>query len=307
MGIKKFYKLLAEKAPASTQVVSRDSLRGKIICIDASINIYQLGILGIRNAAGKHVGHIQGLFHRIVAMLSSGIKPVFIFDGAPPKVKSHEFERRRQAASAGKVPVDTYTECIKLLELMHIPYFRAEGEAEATAAALTHVWADGVATEDADALVFGAKCVYRGLSSKSECVEITLATVLEELGLSHRQFIDLCIMMGCDYTAGTLRGVGPATALKLIKAHGTIEGVLGSKSYDVSKFDYLPARTEFICGPERALSAIIGTTAAIAPTFLPLDEDAIRALDEFLLASGLDRSRYAKNLERLKVIYNNKQ
>lgn len=42
--------------------------------------------------------------------------------------------------------------------------------------------------------------------------------------LSH-QFIDLCILLGCDYL-DPIKGVGPSTALKLIREHKTLEGVV---------------------------------------------------------------------------------
>ncbi len=39
------------------------------------------------------------------------------------------------------------------------------------------------------------------------------------------QFVDLCILCGCDYCP-SIRGIGPTTALKLIKRHKDLEGVL---------------------------------------------------------------------------------
>jgi flap endonuclease-1 len=36
------------------------------------------------------------------------------------------------------------------------------------------------------------------------------------------QFIDVCILCGCDY-CGSIKGIGPKTALKLIKEHKTLE------------------------------------------------------------------------------------
>merc|ERR1719482_2620836 len=39
------------------------------------------------------------------------------------------------------------------------------------------------------------------------------------------QFIDVCILCGCDYT-DTIKGIGHKTALELIKKHGSIEAVL---------------------------------------------------------------------------------
>ena len=40
-------------------------------------------------------------------------------------------------------------------------------------------------------------------------------------------FIDFCILCGCDY-CGTVRGVGPATAFKMLKAHGSLEAAIRS-------------------------------------------------------------------------------
>ena len=39
------------------------------------------------------------------------------------------------------------------------------------------------------------------------------------------QFIDLCIILGCDYCE-KIRGVGPKSAIKLIQEHKTIEKIL---------------------------------------------------------------------------------
>lgn len=39
------------------------------------------------------------------------------------------------------------------------------------------------------------------------------------------QFIDLCILLGCDY-CGSIRGIGPMRALQLIKQHRSIETIL---------------------------------------------------------------------------------
>ena len=39
------------------------------------------------------------------------------------------------------------------------------------------------------------------------------------------QFIDLCILLGCDY-CDSIRGIGPKRAIDLIKQHKTIEEVV---------------------------------------------------------------------------------
>ena len=49
--------------------------------------------------------------------------------------------------------------------------------------------------------------------------------LLEQFEMSMDEFIDLCIMCGCDYTKN-IGGIGPVKAFKFIKDHGTIEGIL---------------------------------------------------------------------------------
>ena len=57
--------------------------------------------------------------------------------------------------------------------------------------------------------------------------EINLATVLKSLELSQDEFIDLCILLGCDY-CDSIKGVGPTTGLKLIKEHRSLEKIVES-------------------------------------------------------------------------------
>ena len=71
-------------------------------------------------------------------------------------------------------------------------------------------------------------------ASKSMVQTVNYAKALEGLELTHDQFIDLCILLGCDY-CNSIRGVGPKTALKLIREHGTIEKILDN--LDRKKFE----------------------------------------------------------------------
>lgn len=52
-------------------------------------------------------------------------------------------------------------------------------------------------------------------------------------GVLQEQFIDICILCGCDY-CGTIRGIGPKTAYKLIVQHKTLEKVI--ESLDKTKY-----------------------------------------------------------------------
>merc|ERR1712129_351902 len=129
-----------------------------------------------------------------------------------------------------RVTKEQNEETKRLLRLMGLPVVDAPSEAEATCAALCR---DGkvfaAATEDADCLTFGTKLLVRNLtaaeSQKKQILEVNLERVLEQLNISMDQFIDFCILSGCDY-CDTLHGVGPSTAIKLLLQHGSIEKVL---------------------------------------------------------------------------------
>lgn len=49
--------------------------------------------------------------------------------------------------------------------------------------------------------------------------------MLEGFEMNMDEFIDLCIMCGCDYTH-SIGGVGPIKAFKLLKDNKNIEGIL---------------------------------------------------------------------------------
>jgi len=84
----------------------------------------------------------------------------------------------------------------------------------------------GVASEDMDSLTFGAKYLLRGFNSKKEPItQIDLKAMLEGFEMTMDEFIDLCIMCGCDYTH-SIGNIGPIKAFKLIKEEKNIEGIL---------------------------------------------------------------------------------
>lgn len=112
----------------------------------------------LQNEEGETTSHLMGMFYRTICMVENGIKPVYVFDGKPPQLKSGELakhtERRAEAEKqleaaqeAGeveniekfnkrlvKVTKQHNEECKKLLSLMGIPYVDASCEAEATCA-----------------------------------------------------------------------------------------------------------------------------------------------------------------------------
>jgi len=167
-------------------------------------------------------------------------------------------------------------ECQQLLKLMGVPYVKAPCEAEAQCAELVKenlVYA--TATEDMDALTFGTKVLLRRMTfsaaKKMPIQEFYVDKVLEGLGLTKSQFIDLCILLGCDY-CDTIRGIGPKTAIKLIQEHKTIEEVL--ENIDSTKH---PVPEDWLYKEARELFKNPEVTPAeeIKLTWSAPDEDAL--------------------------------
>ncbi|GAB1602826.1 flap endonuclease 1-like [Argonauta hians] len=269
MGIHGLTKLLGDNAPTSLKDNEIKNYFGRKIAIDASMSIYQFLIAvrqdgsNLTNESGETTSHLMGIFYRTIRMIEHGIKPVYVFDGKPPDMKSGELEKRKEkreeaqkalekAEEIGdtesaekfnrrlvKVTKEHNQECKQLLTLMGIPYIDAPGEAEAQCAALVKsgkVYATG--TEDMDALTFGSSVLLRHLTfseaRKMPIKEIHLNKILEELDLTQDEFVDLCILLGCDY-CDSIRGIGPKRAIELIKQHKTIESIL--ENLDKKKYE----------------------------------------------------------------------
>jgi flap endonuclease-1 len=71
----------------------------------------------------------------------------------------------------------------------------------------------------------------RKLPGKNVYVEIEpeiveLERVLKECGITHEQLIDIGILIGTDFNPEGVKGIGPKTALKLIKEYGSLEKAL---------------------------------------------------------------------------------
>lgn len=166
-------------------------------------------------------------------------------------------------------------DCKRLLELMGMPVITAPCEAEAQCAELAKggvVW--GVASEDMDTLTFGAPNMVRRITMSEARnqppLHFNLEKALAGLGMTQSQFIDMCILCGSDYTKKTISGVGPKNAYKLVKAEGSIEGVLKKVSADK-----LPPPEAFRWEEARALFTAHEVTAAkdYSPKWVDADEE----------------------------------
>jgi flap endonuclease-1 len=218
----------------------------------------------LKDSSGRVTSHLSGLLYRTSNLVEMGIKPIYVFDGTPPALKEVEIQRRvavkkeaqvryERALSEGKIEeARVYAQATshlkdymaedskKLLKLMGIPWVQAPSEGEAQAAHITRRGdADYCASQDYDSLLFGAPKLIRNvtisgrrkLPSKNIYVEVIpevveLQQALAECGITHEQLVDVGILIGTDFNPDGIEGLGPKTALKLIKEHGTLENAL---------------------------------------------------------------------------------
>lgn len=292
MGIKGLTKLLGDLAPKCMKSEELSSLMGRVLAIDASMSMYQFMIAirgdfdksfgNLTNELGEATSHLSGFLSRAIRLIENGIKPVYVFDGAPPLLKNGELSKRKDKREEAEKELENAKEIgdlneikkqinrtvkitkqhnqdIKtLLTLMGIPVINAPCEAEAQCAELVKagkVYA--TATEDADALTFGSSILIRHLNftqpkQNKPILHLNLQMALKELDLNMDEFIDFCILCGCDY-CDTIRGIGPKTAYTFIKQYNNIETVLehidATKHPIPDNFPYKEAR-QFFKNPE---------------------------------------------------------
>ncbi len=267
-----------------------ESFATRVVAIDAYNAIYQfLAIIrgpdgmNLSDSQGRITSHLSGLLYRNINFLSIGIRPVYVFDGKSPSLKSAEVERRRQikkdatvkyekaltegrADDARKYAQQTTAmkdgmvgDSKKLLGLFGIPCIDAPSEGEAMAAYMTNAnQAHAAASQDFDSILFGAKKLVRNFTNsgrrkvpnRNSYVEVEPELIetqkcLDELKLTHEQLVDVGILIGTDFNPDGFERVGPKTALKLIREHKRLEDI-PSIQEKLSEIDYEQIRKIFL-------------------------------------------------------------
>ncbi len=213
---------------------------------------------------GRVTSHLSGLLYRTTSMAEKGIRLVYVLDGVPPSLKEAEIRRRskvkedallkyeeavargdfqearRYAQATSRLKDLMVDDAKRLLDALAIPWVQAPSEGEAQAAFIAKrgdVWA--AASQDYDSILFGAPRLVRNLAisgrrklpRREAYVEVEpevveLPRVLSELGIGREQLIDLGILVGTDYNPDGVKGVGPKTALKMLREQGSIDRIL---------------------------------------------------------------------------------
>jgi len=223
----------------------------------------------LKNSRGEITSHLTGIFHRTANLVEEKIRPVYVFDGKPHplKEKTLKFRRKRkeiaekewkEALKAGDIKkaksmaqqTSRVTDIIikqskELLDALGIPYIHAPSEGEAQASYMVKKGdAFAVSSQDYDCLLIGSPILVINLTSsgrrklpgkeaytKIYPKQIRLKQNLKSLGITHKQLVDMAILIGTDFNEG-IKGIGPKKSLDLIKKNGNVENAIATMGSD---------------------------------------------------------------------------
>ena len=219
----------------------------------------------LKDSKGQITSHLSGILHRTANLVDARIRPVYVFDGEPPPLKAKTIQQRRErkekaekeweealeagdlakaktkAQQTSRVTDEIIQQSKELLESLGIPYIQAPSEGEAQASYMVKKGdAYAVGSQDFDCLLIGSPVLVRNLTSsgrrklpgkeaytKVYPKQIRLKPNLKSLGITHKQLVDMAILIGTDFNDG-VRGIGPKKSLKLIKKVGNIENAIAT-------------------------------------------------------------------------------
>jgi flap endonuclease-1 len=353
MGIKNLTKLIQTVAAAAIKEVNLKELMGRTVAIDASMAIYSFLVAvrsasdaapaaNLTNEAGEVTSHIQGLFTRTIRLMEMGIRPVYVFDGKAPTMKSGELAKRREAKQKAQADLEAaelrlkaardvdeeaakaameeaeklskrtvrmdkkhQEDCKRLLRLMGVPVVESPCEAEAQCAALAKagvVWA--AASEDMDTLCFGTPRLIRRLTfsdtaaKKNPIWQIDLDRILSDSGLTMEEFVDVCILCGCDYLE-PIKGVGPIKAYDSIRKHKTLDAAVAFLRSDKSKA-VVPDSYPYDEAQRLFHEALVADAATIRPTLRWTNPDEDGLIEFLVTENGFDQKRVQNAIARLR-------
>ena len=227
MGIKGLNQFLRKTCSQNIRQVSLYELKGKVIAIDASIYMYRFKC---------DDSLIDGIYQMATLLKHCGIVPLFVFDGKPPSIKNSALQKRHAMKKEAenkhqeltrllnmcviediaedieieinslrkkfvRITNDDIEKVKSMLSLLGVSYYECNGEADVICSRMVQ---DNTAyacmSEDMDLFVYGTNTVLRYLSLLNTSVVIyDLNGILTTLGVSFKEFQDICIIAGTDY------------------------------------------------------------------------------------------------------------
>ena len=316
---------------AVLEEVDYADLDGSVVAVDAHNWLYRYLTTTVKftndrvytTESGDEVANLIGIVQGLPKFFEHDLTPVFVFDGGVTELKEDEIDERREAKreaeekmaearEAGDVieaarlesRTQRLTDVIhrttrELFDLLDVPYIEAPAEGEAQVAAMTRndPDVDYAGSEDYDTLLLGAPLTLRKLTTRGNPELMDFEATLEKHQLTWSQLVDVGILCGTDFNEG-LSGYGPKTALKAVKEHGDLWGVLDHEGAYIDHADRI--RTLFL-EPDVTEDYSFDLTAdpdlAAARTYvtetweIPADEveRGFERIEEAVTQTGLDR------------------
>lgn len=270
MGIRNLNKFLRTNCSESIKCIGMKELSGKKIAIDISIYLYKF-------SADNTL--IENIYLMLSIFRHYNITPVFVFDGKPPDEKRELLEKRkndkiiakneytdlkRQLETDANLDGDEKQEISLTMDLLKkkfiyiqkeqiqkvkqlitafgASYFDAPGEADELCALLVmkkKVWA--CMSEDMDLFVYGCPRVLRYFSLlKHNVVIYNTKGMLQELGITEKEFRQICVLSGTDYNIHNNKHTDLHNILRIFKKYHK------TSSKDSDFYQWLLQNTEYI-------------------------------------------------------------
>ena len=229
MGIKNLNRFIRDNCSTeSIKCVPVSYLSGKKIAVDISIYIYKF--------VGDEC-LVENMYLMLSIFKHYNVIPIFVFDGKPPTEKKEllikrkndkkyaesEYNRLKDNLKSEDIDDDEKQEIITTMDLLKkqfvyiqkeqinmikemiisygMTYYEANGEADELCALLVLkkiVWA--CLSEDMDMFVYGCSKVLRYFSLLNHTLVLyDTKKIVEELGLTQKEFREICVLSGTDY------------------------------------------------------------------------------------------------------------
>jgi len=257
--------------------VAYEDLDGSVVAVDAHNWLYRYLTITVKftkeevytTDQGEEVANLLGIVRGLPKFYEHDLTPVFVFDGGVTELKTEEIEERREAKEAAQERMEAakeegdFIEAAKqesrtqrltdvihrttreLFDLLDVPYIEApaEGEAQVAAMARNDPDVDYAGSEDYDTLLLGAPLTLRKLTTRGNPELMDFEATLEKHDVTWSQLVDIGILCGTDFNDG-VPGYGPKTALKAVREHGDLWGVLDHEGAYIDHADRI--RTLFL-------------------------------------------------------------
>jgi flap endonuclease-1 len=293
-------------------------LSGKKIAIDISIYLYKFS---------AEDALIENIYLMLSIFKHYNVTPLFIFDGKPPKEKKDVLEKRKDDKIKAKkeydelkIQLENDEKILDAMEKQEITatmdtlkskfisiqkdqiqkvknlisafggcYCDAPGEADELCAYLTvkgKVWAS--MSEDMDLFVYGCTRVLRYFSLiKHTCVLYDTVKIFEDLGISEKDFRQICILSGTDYNTNSDKNSYLYRTLKLYKKYHKQSK---NENENIDFYDWIHQKTNYI-QDYQAIKKIYN--------LFDLNDDATKSFENLKFSnSSYDKLEIRKILEK---------